>query len=98
LIKTLFTNKPNEWDKVRAELKIKFAWARITQCELNYPNCWKDQALGFAHAKKRRHLLPGELEVVILACNPCHDIIEKLPESEMAEIVYQVIKSRKTQP
>lgn len=87
--------KTNAWEKERAKLKVRFlAWG-ITTCELFYPGCWRDNALGFAHAKKRRNLKPHELGEVILACNPCHDQIEILPETEMTKVVRGVITKRK---
>ena len=66
----------------------------ITACELRYPGCAFDNFLGFAHAKKRRKLPKSELSVVILACNLCHDQIERLPEKEMQHIVMSVINAR----
>jgi hypothetical protein len=84
------------WEKCRRELKVKFQRAGITTCEIGelYPGCWIDNGLGFAHARKRRNLKPGELSVVILACNSCHDNLELLPESEMAKIVLDIIARR----
>jgi len=88
--------KVQAWEKERAKLKVKFyAWG-ITSCELHYPGCWNDSALGFAHARKRRNLKPHQLGEVILACNICHDKIESLPEEEMEEIVRSIIANRLT--
>ena len=64
------------WEKVRRELKVKFQRAGITTCEIRGHGCWYDNGLGFAHAKKRRNLGPGELSVVALACCVCHDRID----------------------
>jgi len=86
--------KTTQWGKVRAKLKVFFQTAGITTCELRYPGCWYSIALGFAHLKKRRNLKPHELFVAILACNPCHDRIEILPEAEMTKIVQDVIEKR----
>ena len=74
----------------------RFQRAGITTCEIRGYGCWYDNGLGFAHAKKRRNLGPGELSVVALACCVCHDRIEILPEQEMAAIVMRVIDSRKS--
>lgn len=90
--------KGKQWEKVRRDLVPRFKRAGITTCELGYSCCWRDQALGFAHAKKRRNLGPGELSLVILACNPCHDQIECLPEEEMGKIVRAIIEARQIQP
>jgi len=82
------------WEKCRRELKVRFQRAGITRCELGREGCWGDFHLGFAHAKKRRNLKPGELSVVALMCNFCHDSIEILPETEMEKIVLDIIARR----
>ena len=80
---------------IRARLKRQFDAAGITSCELGYPGCWKDEALGFAHGRKRRHLKGDEIETLtILVCNPCHDRIETLPAAGMLAIVKSVIAER----
>lgn len=86
--------KGNEWDGVRAKLKPLFAAAGITFCEIRLPGCWHNNALGFAHSKKRRNIVGREIEEVCLGCNPCHDIIEAKPESEMTELVRAIIELR----
>ena len=84
------------WEKEREKLKVKFLSWGITSCELRYPGtCWGDSALGFAHAKKRRFLKPHELGHVILACNPCHDILESLGADLMKAEVDATISARK---
>jgi len=83
-------------EKERAKLKVKFLSWGITSCELRYPGtCWGDNALGFAHAKKRRFLKPHELGIVVLCCNPCHDILESLPADLMETEVMAMISQRK---
>lgn len=85
-----------EWESLRRILKTKFLTWGITSCELRYPGvCWGDNALGFAHAKKRRYLKPHELSHVILCCNPCHDVIESLPHDLMEVEVNEIIRRRK---
>jgi len=86
------------WTAHRRKLKTRFLRVGITRCELRYPGCWHDNALGFAHAKKRRNLRPDEEEVVILACTTCHQTIEHMPEAEMGRIVIQTIANRRRQP
>lgn len=87
--------KTLEWMRVRVQLKKKFAAAGITTCELGYPGCWKDEALGFAHGRKRRHLKDNEIETLtILCCNPCHDRIEVLSPAGMLAVVQSVIAER----
>lgn len=90
--------KTREWERVRAKLKPLFQRAGITTCEFRFQGCWHDTALGFAHLRKRRNLLPGELETVALACGPCHDKLEKMPESMMYMAVAGIIKNRHIQP
>lgn len=96
----LFVGKKTlEWMRVRARLKRKFAALGITACELGYIGCWKDEALGFAHGRKRRHLQGNEIEdLVILACGPCHDRIETLGPAGMLAIVQSVIAERNWNP
>lgn len=86
--------KTKEWGSAREDLKKIFAENGITQCELNYDDCWINNALSFAHAKKRRHLTKDDLKLVVLACQPCHAIIEELPESEMEKVVMNIIERR----
>ncbi len=91
--------KTKEWDRVRAKLKIRFERAGITTCELGYEGCWRDNGLGFAHAVKRRFIAtPEELEITILACWVCHDVIECKSHIEMRDIVENTISARQAQP
>ena len=87
--------RTNEWIAVRRRLKVQYEAAGITRCELNYDGCKRDTWLSFAHGKKRRHLQGDELETLVcLACTHCHEIIERLPEAEMCQIVKDVIQRR----
>lgn len=90
-IKTI-GKKTQAWTDARNELKIEFELMGITSCELGYEGCWRTKALGFAHAKKRNDLLEGELKIVALLCNICHDKIEGKPDME--QIVLDVINER----
>lgn len=87
-----------EWDRIRADLKKRFARVGILHCELNYSGCWRTTALGFAHSKKRADCSKADLRIVILSCNICHDVIEVKPKAEMEKIVLKVILKRKIQP
>lgn len=87
--------KMKKWEKTRDSLKDAFKRAGITTCELRFRYCWVDNALGFAHSKKRRNITTNEeLQEVILACNTCHNRIERKPEAEMGAIVRGVINAR----
>lgn len=89
------TNKTAEWEKTRAKLKRKFFKWGVTNCELRIDRgCWLSNGLGFAHPDKRRFLKPAELDEVVLACNYCHDLIEKLPREVMKEIIKTAIETR----
>ena len=84
--------KTKEWNKVRAELKTEFENMGITTCEIRHKGCWKNNALGFAHTKKRRYVT--DLKRVVLACNPCHDWVENSGEVKMEEYLEQIIHDR----
>lgn len=90
--------KTLEWERVRRELKARFLAAGITTCELRLPGCWRDNALGFAHSKKRREIVGDEIYEVILACNNCHDQVEIKPHEEMRNIILATIQKRRKQP
>lgn len=64
--------KTNEWATVRRELKVEFERLGVTRCQI----CLADNALGFAHCRKRRELLEGEIYHCALLCNRCHDELE----------------------
>jgi hypothetical protein len=86
--------KVRDWESARRKLKMRFEIAGITSCELRWGDCAFDNYLGFAHAQKRRNV--KDLNVVILACNFCHDQLEIMPNME--RIVTGVIAARKVQP
>lgn len=88
--------KGKAWNDARADLKMEFLALGVTSCELRYDGCWFDDALGFAHAAKRRKLTAEDLGHVILCCNPCHDQIEFLAPDEMKRIVDETVQNRTT--
>lgn len=86
------------WPRLRAKLKKRFEAANVVTCELRLTGCWFNNALSFAHSRKRRHISTTQLlEEVILACTPCHQRIEILGEERMHEIVIEVIEKRNEQ-
>jgi hypothetical protein len=87
-----------EWQKVLRQIKPKFEALGITFCEYHGASCRHNWCLTFAHARKRRHLLPGELKIAALVCAPYHNEIEALPPREMHRIVMEIIMKRETQP
>ena len=90
--------KTREWERTRAKLKPRFEAIGLTHCEFDYEGCWRNNGLSFAHAKKRRNLRPGELEVVALACANCHNLLELMREPQMTQAVMNVIAKRICQP
>jgi hypothetical protein len=86
--------KTDEWEQARKELKKVFEANGVMSCELHLDGCWNKNALGFAHIDKRRNLSPDELNSVVLACNPCHEKVERLPHLEMREVLTKIIDSR----
>ncbi len=90
--------KTKRWQAVRAKLKVQFAAKGITSCELGYEGCKRDDWLSFAHGRKRTRLQGNELEsLTILACTPCHDVIERMSPEAMLAIVRSVISERGVQ-
>jgi len=78
-----------------ARLKKRFAAMGIESCELGYPDCTRREFLSWAHGKRRRHLVDNELdELVILACIPCHENLDRLPAEATLAIVQSVIAER----
>jgi hypothetical protein len=87
--------KGKEWADVRAELKKRFYKAGITKCEIKFDGCLRDDFLGFAHLAKRRKLTHEDLYKVVLACDYCHDIVEKYPAEKMKKFLLNIITNRK---
>lgn len=85
--------KTKAWEQARKELKDEFFKKGITTCELRMPGCWFNNALSFAHTRKRRNM--DDIKRVVLACIPCHQIVEAWPESKMEEYLENIIKNRK---
>jgi len=90
--------KMRTWNAIRAALKPRFQLAGITSCEFRFSGCWRDNGLGFAHRRKRRDCDTEELWICAIACNNCHDRFERLPHSEMYQIVNDAINARGRQP
>ncbi len=87
--------KTNEWAVTIQRIKKRFSGLGIERCELGYEGCWRDNALSIAHGKKRRKLGGDELETLtILACIPCHQILEAKPPEAMLAKVRSVISER----
>jgi hemerythrin-like domain-containing protein len=106
-------SKDEEWDRIRSELKERFAKAGIISCELQYDCCIRSYNFGhkwsFAHSLKRDQIISAkfnaelrekQIREVIYACQPCHKIIEDKGNkfNEMYDIVLETINKRKIQP
>jgi 5-methylcytosine-specific restriction endonuclease McrA len=85
--------KTDAWDATRKLLIPRFEAAGIVQCELQWPGCWKNNALSFAHSKKRRKVEGDELSRVALLCQNCHHTVEY--RKDMTQIIEEVISRRK---
>jgi hypothetical protein len=70
-------------------LKAECVRLDIDSCEVGFKGCTRDNLLTFAHAAKRRELLPGELETkAIVACQICHRVLdEEMSHAEMRRFV-----------
>jgi hypothetical protein len=88
--------KTISWSEERKKLVQKFTEMGITKCEINFKDCWRNTALGFAHLAKRRKLGPDDLQEVVLSCNPCHGIVEVWPPDQMMNFLQAIIDGRKT--
>jgi hypothetical protein len=87
--------RSKEWEKARAWLKKQFEKREITRCEFRFiaHDCWGEN-LGFAHCKKRRLLMEGEIWHVALACQTVHTILdEKMSHEAMHEAVHRAIEN-----
>lgn len=88
-------NKTKWWALCRKNLKEIYYDKGITTCELRFKGCWINNALGFAHKKKRKEYLCdpaslGDFNETILACNHCHNIIED--NKELTEEVFKRLR------
>lgn len=86
--------KGNEWLVARAWLKRHFRYAGIVTCEARLAGCWFDNALSFAHCRKRRKLQEGEIYHVALLCTPCHDFYERMAHDAMHDSIHHLISRR----
>lgn len=83
------------WSKIRAELKKEFEAKGITYCEVGYDGCTRNNYLSFSHGDKRRFLTNDELRnLVVVACMPCHQILEAKPRTELRAITNRIIRRR----
>ena len=86
--------KVSDWDNTRKSIKAVFEKAGITSCELSFYGCSGANYLSFAHSRKRREISGDELREVVLACQSCHNRLERMTHEEMYELVNLVIKGR----
>lgn len=88
-------NKIKEWDIARKKLKEIYEEKGIMTCELRLNGCWVNNALSFAHKKKRieyysKPELLGSFEETLLACIPCHQKIEN--NKELTEKLFKQLR------
>jgi hypothetical protein len=80
--------------KANGDMKAECRRLGIFQCELHFDGCWRDPH-GFAHSRKRRNIItPEQLREAVIACNHCHSIIERWPESKMGDFVREILARR----
>jgi hypothetical protein len=85
-------------NKARAVNKARDERNNETTCEVRLPGCLVNMAIDYSHGRKRRELLPGELEsFVVRACRHCHNEMElKLSHEALAAKHQEIIESRQT--
>lgn len=89
-------HKTSDWIKAKRKIKENFAAIGLNYCEARYDGCLGASFLTLAHSLKRRNIHSEEkLHEVALLCTSCHNIVECMKESEMYEIINQLIKNRK---
>lgn len=90
-------SKVQEWSKIKKIQEKAFEKAGITECELKLTMCKPKAFLSFAHGKKRKDLVGNELaNLIVLACQPCHEHIEyKITKEQMLKVVQDTIMARK---
>lgn len=89
----------SEWESARRVLKSECLKRGIITCRLRLSrHCTPDNNLGFAHAVKRRKLsklaevgAPHHIGTAVLACNTCHDLLERMSPEMMLETVMRAI-------
>lgn len=85
-------------DEVK-QSKKDFEAVGIITCEIKFEKiCWNNNALSFAHLKKRRHLDAETRKKKVLACVPCHQVVEAWHEAKMEAFLQGIIDRRIRQP
>lgn len=76
-------------------MKKQFEEWGVTQCELGYEGCFVNNFLGFAHSKRRRFVHTEEdWGCVLLACQSCHEILDRKPHRETERVVLEGVQER----
>lgn len=99
--KKVKVSKVDEWYKVmHSEIIPQFQRWGITTCEIKLSvHCRLTNYLTFAHTKKRRKITtPEDLRRVVLACQPCHEVVEysciDVTGKTMQEYLDEIIENR----
>lgn len=86
------------WEEGRAQLKTIFKDNDITKCEIKTSKCVSGNFLGFAHTRRRNTLTPEQTidpHFVVLACNPCHEIVDfKMARGAAEKLLDEIVKAR----
>lgn len=91
--------KVTAWEVARVSLIKLFTTWSITTCEIKLDGiCIKDNFLGFAHTERRRKLSEADVkspEKVVLACQPCHHVVDFVMDRTDAKLLLEkIIKER----
>jgi hypothetical protein len=82
------------WQQVSAWLRPRLDRAGRVGCELRsvlpHGECWGP--IDLAHSKKRYKMEGDDVYEVIRICRKSHEMIERLPHSEMERIVKKAIR------
>ena len=80
------------WETARAWLKVEFEKRGLTECEIGFPGCWRNDTLSFAHSRKRDDPEFDIYEVAVACTAVCHPILEAMSHQAMYNWVMTVIE------
>lgn len=86
----------SEQNKRKENLKFEYSAKGIKTCEIKLPICMYNNFLAFAHKEKRWKYIkrPKDLwtfKETILACQPCHDILE--PNKNLTDAYFKKLRN-----
>lgn len=85
------------WSNARRKIKTDFERNGVTTCELRFEGCLINNFLGFAHSRRRRFITDEQgLFEVCLACQKCHETLDRMSHEETYQTVINIIENRET--